>query len=73
SENSKDAVTGKQLYKTTQTVTGLTSTVSGVQKDITDFNANLSAYLGGGADVLKGIAPTYTIQDQEYNNIASAF
>ncbi|WP_208432082.1 hypothetical protein, partial [Bartonella bovis] len=42
SENSKDAVSGKQLYKTTQTVTGLTSTVSGVQKDITDFNANLS-------------------------------
>ncbi|ENN93266.1 YadA-like family protein [Bartonella bovis] len=73
SKDSTDAVTGKQLYKTTQTVTGLTSTVSGVEKNITDFDAHLSMYLGGGADVLKGTAPTYTIQDKKHNNIASAF
>ncbi|ENN93264.1 hypothetical protein [Bartonella bovis] len=73
SKDSTDAVTGKQLYKTSQTVTGLTSTVSGVEKNITDFDAHLSMYLGGGADVLKGTAPTYTIQDKKHNNIASAF
>ncbi|MCL6230364.1 adhesin, partial [Bartonella bilalgolemii] len=34
---------------------------------------NASNYLGGKADILKGIAPTYKIQNTDYGNIGAAF
>ncbi|WP_208431862.1 hypothetical protein, partial [Bartonella schoenbuchensis] len=44
-----------------------------VQGDISKFDKNLNAYLGGGADVLNGTAPVYTIQQYGYSDIGSAF
>ncbi|OPB29118.1 Coiled stalk of trimeric autotransporter adhesin [Bartonella sp. WD12.1] len=73
SDKSTDAVTGKQLYTTIQNVEKLSGTVQGVQGDIARFDKNLNEYLGGGADVLKGTAPTYTIQQYGYSDIGSAF
>ncbi|OPB31190.1 Vomp family autotransporter [Bartonella sp. AR 15-3] len=35
--------------------------------------SNTSKYLGGGADVLSGKAPTYIINGSLYNNVGSAF
>jgi len=34
--------------------------------------SNTSSYLGGGADVLNGTAPTYVIQGSPYNDVGSA-
>ncbi|ENN91368.1 YadA-like family protein [Bartonella schoenbuchensis] len=73
SAESTEAVTGKQLYQTGQTVEQLSGTVKKVEGNIATFDEHLNTYLGGGADVLKGIAPTYTIQKQGHNDIASAF
>ncbi|AQX30244.1 YadA-like family protein [Bartonella schoenbuchensis] len=73
SAESTEAVTGNQLYQTGQTVEQLSGTVKKVEGNIASFDEHLNTYLGGGADVLKGIAPTYTIQKQGHNDIASAF
>ncbi|MCL6229983.1 hypothetical protein M4Z11_05140, partial [Bartonella sp. G70] len=35
--------------------------------------SNTSEYFGGGADVLSGKAPTYTINGSQYNDVGSAF
>ncbi|WP_208541655.1 YadA-like family protein [Bartonella capreoli] len=73
SAQSTDAVSGKQLYKLDQSIEKLSSSTKDVQGDISKFDKNLNAYLGGGADVLKGTAPTYSIQGKGHDNIASAF
>ncbi|WP_317994010.1 Vomp family autotransporter [Bartonella gliris] len=66
SKGSTDAVNGSQLFKTNQTVANLIETLNGV-------NQNISNYFGGGANVLSDKAPTYTIQNNEYNDVGSAF
>ncbi|MCL6705423.1 YadA-like family protein [Pseudomonas sp. R2.Fl] len=58
SATSTDAVNGSQLFDTNQTVTSHAS--------------NVSSYLGGGANVAAGTAPTYTIQSGTYNDVGSA-
>ncbi|AQX19289.1 YadA-like family protein [Bartonella sp. WD16.2] len=73
SSDSVEAVNGKQLYEVKQSVKALTGTVSGVQEDITKLDTNISQYLGSGANILEGVAPTYTIQKQSYNNVGTAF
>ncbi|ATO56955.1 YadA-like family protein [Bartonella sp. 1-1C] len=80
SESSTEAVTGKQLYavdnqltETTQTVEGLSMSMDKVEGDISTIAQNASAYLGGGSNVLGGIAPTYTVQGNDYNNVGEAF
>ncbi|QEE08461.1 surface protein/Bartonella adhesin [Bartonella kosoyi] len=65
-ETSTDAVNGSQLFATNQNVTT-------VRNDLKTVSENTSKYLGGGADVLKGVAPTYTVQDKSYQSVAEAF
>ncbi|MCW0424144.1 Autotransporter adhesin BadA [Xanthomonas sacchari] len=59
SSSSTDAVNGSQLYTTNQNL----STVA----------TNTSKYLGGGADVQNGTAPSYSIGGATYNNAGDAF
>jgi len=54
SASSTEAVTGAQLHAINSNVTTVTDNLSTVA-------ANTSAYLGGGADVLKGTAPGYNL------------
>ncbi|WP_208431859.1 hypothetical protein, partial [Bartonella schoenbuchensis] len=68
---STEAVTGKQLHEVKQSAEKLGSSVKDVQGDISKFDKNLNAYLGGGADVLNGTAPVYTIQQYGYSDIGS--
>ncbi|WP_051410878.1 Vomp family autotransporter, partial [Bartonella elizabethae] len=65
-ETSTEAVNGSQLFATNQNVTT-------VRNDLKTVSENTSKYLGGGADVLKGVAPTYTVQDKSYQSVAEAF
>ncbi|WP_166428918.1 hypothetical protein, partial [Bartonella saheliensis] len=65
-ETSADAVNGSQLFATNQNVTTVTN-------DLKTVSENTSKFLGGGADILKGIAPTYTVQDKSYQSVADAF
>ncbi|MHC5307808.1 YadA-like family protein, partial [Bartonella sp. LJL80] len=65
SASSTDAVNGSQLFDTNTNVTALSTRVTSVA-------TNTSTYLGGGADVAAGTAPTYTIQGTDYNNVGSA-
>ncbi|WP_305883487.1 Vomp family autotransporter [Bartonella sp. B1098] len=66
SETSTEAVNGSQLFATNQNVT----TVTG---DLETVAENSSKYFGGGADMLNGIAPTYTVQDKSYQSVSDAF
>ncbi|WP_375670437.1 Vomp family autotransporter [Bartonella sp. PS7NMGDW] len=66
SANSTDAVNGSQLFTTNQNIATVTN-------DLAKISQNTSQYLGGGADVVTNKAPTYTIQNTEYNDIGSAF
>ncbi|WP_279360671.1 YadA-like family protein [Xanthomonas sacchari] len=59
SSSSTDAINGSQLYTTNQNL----STVA----------ANTSKYLGGGADVQNGTAPSYSVGGSTYNNAGDAF
>ncbi|MCZ2157679.1 hypothetical protein NPX99_00005, partial [Bartonella sp. 220] len=86
SEASSEAVTGSQLFTTNSNVTQNTNDIkeanSKITKnaaDITKANSNISSldsniskYLGGGANVLKGTEPTYTVQKQTYHDVGSA-
>ncbi|WP_432783063.1 YadA-like family protein [Bartonella sp. C271] len=80
SEASTEAVTGKQLYKvdnkltaTTGKVDGLSIIMRSVQSNVSAISENTSNYLGGGASVLFGTAPTYNVQGSDYNNVGEAF
>ncbi|WP_432783064.1 Vomp family autotransporter [Bartonella sp. C271] len=80
SEDSTEAVTGKQLYgvnskltETTGKVDGLSTSMKQVEGDVSKIAKNASNYLGGGADVLVGTAPTYKVQGNAYTNVGSAF
>ncbi|WP_455475851.1 Vomp family autotransporter [Bartonella sp. B17] len=48
-----------------------TDAVNGAQ--LYQSSNNIKSYLGGGADVLAGGAPTYTIQSVVHNNVGGAF
>ncbi|WP_371410320.1 Vomp family autotransporter [Bartonella sp. 1-1C] len=79
-EQSTDAVNGGQLWKTNQDVEKLNHSVEKTETDITNLQGDLSKvavytskYFGGGADVLSGKAPTYTINGSKYNDVGSAF
>lgn len=58
SATSTDAVNGSELFATN---THLATVAS-----------NTSTYLGGGADVALGVAPTYTVQGTTYHDVGSA-
>ncbi|AGT10316.1 outer membrane protein [Paracoccus aminophilus JCM 7686] len=58
SATSTDAVNGSQLYETNQTVASNAATVS--------------SYLGGGADVTNGVAPSYSVQGGTHHDVGSA-
>ncbi|AQX19287.1 YadA-like family protein [Bartonella sp. WD16.2] len=73
SDKSTDAVSGKQLYNVQESVKTLDSTVSDVKGNITKLDTNISEYLGGDANILKGQAPTYTVQGKKHNNVGAAF
>ncbi|OPB29116.1 YadA-like family protein [Bartonella sp. WD12.1] len=73
SENSTEAITGSQLHGVTQSVTNLHGIVLEVEKNVTILDANISEYLGGGANILENKAPTYTIQNGEYSDVEVAF
>ncbi len=79
-EKSTDAVNGGQLWKTNQDIEKLNHSVEKAETDITNIQGDLSKvavytskYFGGGADVLSGKAPTYTINGSKYNDVGSAF
>ncbi|MBA9083324.1 autotransporter adhesin [Bartonella chomelii] len=72
-EDSTEAVNGKQLYGVKKNVETLTSTMFDVQENVTKLDTNINEYLGGGANILEGVSPTYTIQKQSYNNVGAAF
>ncbi|WP_438759280.1 hypothetical protein, partial [Bartonella rochalimae] len=73
SDNSTEAVTGKQLYDVDTKLTKTTQDVTKVQGEVTTIAKNTSAYLGGGADILGGKAPTYKIQGSNHRDVGSAF
>ncbi|WP_246046887.1 Vomp family autotransporter [Bartonella mastomydis] len=80
SAESKEAVTGSQLFSTNNDVTILQKNFSEIQTNVTGVQTNLSAiakntsqYLGGGSDVVNGKVPTYTVEGKSYNDVASAF
>ncbi|MEL6089159.1 YadA-like family protein [Bartonella schoenbuchensis] len=70
---STEAVTGKQLYGVKQSVDGFSSTIEGVQDNVSTLDKKLNEFLGGGANVLKGEAPTYSIDSQKYTGVEAAF
>ncbi|WP_332060013.1 YadA-like family protein [Bartonella sp. CB74] len=59
SQTSKQAVNGSQLFATDQNVAKIAE--------------NVSKYFGGSADILNGVAPTYTVMGETYKDVASAF
>ncbi|WP_455885503.1 YadA-like family protein [Pseudomonas spelaei] len=59
SSTSKDAVNGSQL-NTTNTTVATNAT-------------NTNTYLGGGANVMNGTAPSYSVGGTTYNNVGDAF
>ncbi|OPB29117.1 Coiled stalk of trimeric autotransporter adhesin [Bartonella sp. WD12.1] len=73
SDESTDAVTGKQLHGVKQNVEGLSSTVKKAEKDVSTLVESLNKSLGGGADVLKGKQPEYEIQEKPYTGVEAAF
>ncbi|WP_375644227.1 hypothetical protein [Bartonella sp. OC73QHHN] len=87
SAQSTEAVNGSQLFATNSDVTkntnALTEANIKISKNATDITTannnvsslgkNISKYLGEDVDVLQGKGPTYTVQGQTYNNVASAF
>ncbi|WP_455466257.1 Vomp family autotransporter [Bartonella sp. B39] len=80
SATSTEAVTGSQLFKTNNDVTEAksnitknTTDIAKANSNISSINKNISQYLGGGADVLEGKKPSYTVQDTTYDNVTSAF
>ncbi|AQX20940.1 Head domain of trimeric autotransporter adhesin [Bartonella sp. CDC_skunk] len=73
SDSSTEAVTGKQLYEVDTKLTKTTQNVTKVQGEVSTIAKNASAYLGGGADILSGEAPTYKVQNTEHHDVGSAF
>ncbi|MGL2349228.1 YadA-like family protein [Helicobacter pylori] len=73
SEDSTEAVTGAQLYGVKQNAKSLNEQIRSVGIKLTKLNTNISEYLGGGADVLEGKAPIYTIQGDELQGVHAAF
>ncbi|OPB31192.1 hypothetical protein [Bartonella sp. AR 15-3] len=80
SATSNEAITGKQLYevesKVTETsgkVEDLSTSMTTVQGDVSKIAKNASEYLGGGANILDGTAPTYQVQGKDYQNVGTAF
>jgi len=63
---SADAVNGSQLFATNNNVSANATAINTVA-------ANTGSYLGGGADVARGIAPGYTVQGSAANNVGDAF
>ncbi|CBI76802.1 putative BrpB [Bartonella clarridgeiae 73] len=79
-DKSTEAVNGGQLWKTNQDVQELNYSMEEAETNITNLQVDLSkvaiytsVYLGGGANVLEGKAPTYTVNGSEYNNVGAAF
>ncbi|MBA9083539.1 autotransporter adhesin, partial [Bartonella chomelii] len=73
SDESTDAVTGNQFYKTDQDVEKLTSSVKGVQDNVIKINTTMNATLAFGTNISEGKLPTYTIQGQKYQGVEAAF
>ncbi|WP_432783061.1 hypothetical protein [Bartonella sp. C271] len=72
--------TTKKVSDVSKTVEGLSTSVSSlstnvkqVQGDVSKIAKNASDYLGGGANVLVGTAPTYKVQGKNYQNVGTAF
>ncbi|WP_343358075.1 YadA-like family protein [Bartonella schoenbuchensis] len=70
---STDAVTGAQLYGVQEKFKPLNAIIEGVRENVTTLDANINKYLGGGANVLEGEAPTYSINSQKYTGVEAAF
>ncbi|ENN93262.1 YadA-like family protein [Bartonella bovis] len=73
SEHSTEAVNGAQLYEVQKNITTLHGTVLEIKGNVTTLDTNINEYLGGGANILENKEPTYSIQNQKHNDIASAF
>ncbi|MCZ2159196.1 hypothetical protein NPX99_08055, partial [Bartonella sp. 220] len=87
SADSNEAVTGSQLFATNSNVTKNTDAIkeadSKITKNVADItkansnisslDSNISKYLGGGASVLQGKNPSYTVQEKTYHDVGSAF
>ncbi|WP_438722126.1 YadA-like family protein, partial [Bartonella rochalimae] len=54
-------------------VADLSTSMDKVQGDVTTIVKNASSYLGGGSDILGGIAPSYKVQGSDYSNVGEAF
>ncbi|AQX28371.1 Coiled stalk of trimeric autotransporter adhesin [Bartonella sp. JB63] len=79
-EESTEAINGGQLWETNGKISELENNIDGIETNITQVRNNLttvttntSEYFGGGADVLKGKAPDYVINEVTYNDVGSAF
>ncbi|UXM94717.1 YadA-like family protein [Bartonella sp. HY329] len=73
STTSTDAVNGKQLNTTNTNVTAVGNRVTALDTKVATQANNVSTYLGGGADVAAGVAPTYTIQSASKTSVGDAF
>ncbi|KAA6405486.1 hypothetical protein DPQ22_04545 [Candidatus Tokpelaia sp.] len=80
SATSTDAVNGSQLNATntnvTQNATDIATNKTNIAANTTAINTvatNTNSYLGGGADVSAGTAPTFTVQGTGYNSVGNAF
>ncbi|AQX30242.1 hypothetical protein [Bartonella schoenbuchensis] len=72
-EGSTDAITGAQLFEVDESVKGLNGTIKQVGEHVTTLDGNINKYLAGGANVLGSEAPTYEVQEREYNSVGAAF
>ncbi|KAA6405483.1 hypothetical protein DPQ22_04525 [Candidatus Tokpelaia sp.] len=72
SDTSTDAVNGSQLNATNNNVTTNAGNIATNTTAINTVATNTSSYLGGGADVAAGTAPTYTVQGATANNVGDA-
>ncbi|UNE54514.1 Vomp family autotransporter [Bartonella machadoae] len=66
SVDSTDAINGAQLYETNQKMKELNN-------NFANISTTISQYFGGDANISNGKAPSYVIQNKEYNDVGSAF
>ncbi|KAA6404518.1 hypothetical protein DPQ22_09585, partial [Candidatus Tokpelaia sp.] len=79
SATSTEAINGTQLNATNNNVTtnagNIATNTGNIATNTTAINTvatNTSSYLGGGADVAAGTAPSYTVQGATANNVGDA-
>ncbi|WP_158244976.1 hypothetical protein [Bartonella bovis] len=73
SPSSTELINGAQFWEVKLKVNGFSDVISTVREDVTKLANGTNLALGGGANVLKGKQPVYTVQTKKYNGVEAAF